>query len=111
MISCRTPGDLRKLNFWETSVPRVLESCPEWRDFPSAWGLGADGETGAEVGNLAARGGESARGPTRGERARVPEGVGVQKSPKADTQITLIRVGFNSDTQTDKNRGTSFSLR
>jgi hypothetical protein len=80
----RTSGELRKLNFWETGAPRVLERGPEWRDFWPAWGLGADGETVLEAANLATWGGESDRGPARGKRIRVPEGEGVQKTPKAD---------------------------
>ena len=75
-IGRRTPGELRKLNFWETGEPRVLESGPEWRDFRPAWGLGAGGETGPEAVNVAAWGGESGRGPARGGRSRVPKGVG-----------------------------------
>jgi hypothetical protein len=39
-------------------------------------------ETGPEIGNLAAGSGEPGRGPVRGERSRVPEGVGV-----ADFQV------------------------
>ena len=70
----------------------MLESGPEWRDFRPAWGLGADGETESEVANLVAWGGESGRGPARGERSRVPEGVGVQNFSKADTQE--INMGF-----------------
>ena len=67
MIIRRTPGELRKLDFWETGEPRVLQSGPEWRYFRPAWGLGAGGETGPEAVNLAACGGESGRDTTTGE--------------------------------------------
>ena len=42
--------------------------------FAPAWGLGAEAETGPEAVNLAAWGGESGRGPARGEGSRTSVG-------------------------------------
>ena len=54
--------------------------------------MGAEGELGPEVVNLAVWAGESGQGPERGERLRGPEGVGVQNFSKVDTQE--INMGF-----------------
>ena len=67
MRSSVYPGKLQKLNFWEAGEPRVLESDPEWRSSSRQGGWDAGGETGPEVGDPAAWGGDPGRGPARRE--------------------------------------------
>ncbi len=72
------PNRIRNVGRVRTSRPRktakteFLEilSAREWPGVPRfepAWGLGAEGETGPEAVKVAAWGGESGRGPARGE--------------------------------------------